>query len=163
MKTRRSDSDRPAGSWSYTHAELSQDSPGLLDGGADAFEGDRLSGAPRHQGGVLATYAMLLGDDTALELQSSRPRRATQSSPRPTPDRVSSTRCFARSSGTLPILTPSRVSHACPNSTSRSTTRFTKYRGLVRRRGLPYPSSGCASIACDGDEYNTRRCSTTRT
>ena len=59
---------RLRGSWSYTHAELSQDSPGLLDGGADAFEGDRLSGAPRNQGGVLATYAMLLGNDTALEL-----------------------------------------------------------------------------------------------
>ena len=59
---------RLRGSWSYTHAELSQDSPDLLDGGADAFEDDRLSGAPRHQGGVLATYAMLLGDDTALEL-----------------------------------------------------------------------------------------------
>ena len=29
------------GSWSYTHAELSQDSPGLLEDGADAFEGDR--------------------------------------------------------------------------------------------------------------------------
>ena len=34
------------GAWSYTHAELSQDSPGLLEGGADAFKDDRLSGAP---------------------------------------------------------------------------------------------------------------------
>ena len=34
------------GAWSYTHAVLSQDSPGLLEGGADAFKGDRLSGAP---------------------------------------------------------------------------------------------------------------------
>ena len=59
---------RLRGSWSYTHAELGRDSPGLLDGGADAFEGDRLSGAPRHQGGVLATCAMPLGNDTALEL-----------------------------------------------------------------------------------------------
>ena len=32
------------GSWSYTHAALSQDSPGLLEGGADAFKDDRLSG-----------------------------------------------------------------------------------------------------------------------
>ena len=36
---------RLRGSWSYTHAELSQDSPGLLEGGKDAFKGDRLSGA----------------------------------------------------------------------------------------------------------------------
>ena len=35
---------RLRGSWSYTHAELSQDSPGLLEGGKDAFKGDRLSG-----------------------------------------------------------------------------------------------------------------------
>ena len=37
---------RFCGSWSYTHAALSQDSPGLLEGGADAFKDDRLSGAP---------------------------------------------------------------------------------------------------------------------
>ena len=59
---------RLRGSWSYTRAELSQDSPGLLEGGADAFEGDRLSGAPRHQGSLLASYARLLGGSTALEL-----------------------------------------------------------------------------------------------
>ena len=35
---------------SYTRAALSVDSPGLLDGGADAFKGDGLSGAPRQQG-----------------------------------------------------------------------------------------------------------------
>ena len=56
------------GSWSYTLAELSQDSPGLLEGGADAFEGDRLSGAPQHQGSVLASYARLLGVGTAFEV-----------------------------------------------------------------------------------------------
>ena len=38
---------RLRGSWSYTRAELGQDSPGLLEGGADAFRGDRLSGAPQ--------------------------------------------------------------------------------------------------------------------
>ena len=43
---------------------------------------------------------------------------------RPTRDRGSSTRCFARSSGTLAISSPLRASYACPNSTSRSTTRF---------------------------------------
>ena len=43
------------GAWSYTHAELSQDSPGLLEGGADAFKDDRLSGAPRQQGSLLAS------------------------------------------------------------------------------------------------------------
>ena len=59
---------RLRGSWSYTDAKLSQDSPGLLDGGADAFEGDRLSGAPRQQGSLLASYAFLVGGDTALEL-----------------------------------------------------------------------------------------------
>ena len=59
---------RLRGSWSYTHAELSQDSPGLLDGAADAFEGDRLSGAPRHQGSLLASHTRLLGDKTVLQL-----------------------------------------------------------------------------------------------
>ena len=62
------DAFRLRGSWSYTDAKLSQDSPGLLDGGADAFEGDRLSGAPRQQGSLLASYALLVGGDTALEL-----------------------------------------------------------------------------------------------
>ena len=55
-------------SWSYTRAELSRDSPGLLDDGADAFKGDRLSGAPRHQGSLLASYATVLGRNTAFEL-----------------------------------------------------------------------------------------------
>ena len=62
------DAFRLRGSWSYTDAKLSQDSPGLLDGGADAFEGDRLSGAPRQQGSLLASYGLLLGGDTALDL-----------------------------------------------------------------------------------------------
>ena len=52
---------RLRGSWSYAHAELSKDSPGLLEGGADAFKGDRLSGAPRHQGSLLASYDWLVG------------------------------------------------------------------------------------------------------
>ncbi len=59
---------RLRGSWSYTRAALSQDSPGLLDDGADAFEGDRLAGAPRSQGSLFASYGTLLGDDVALEL-----------------------------------------------------------------------------------------------
>ena len=60
---------RLRGSWSYTGARLSVDSPGLLDGGADAFEGDRLSGAPRQQGSLLASYGTLLGDDVAFDVQ----------------------------------------------------------------------------------------------
>ncbi len=60
---------RLRGSWSYTRAELSVDSPGLLDGGADAFRGDRLSGAPRQQGSLLASWASLLGDDVAFDVQ----------------------------------------------------------------------------------------------
>ena len=56
------------GTWSYTHASLSQDSPGLLDDGADTFKGDRLSGAPRLQGSLLASYGTMLGSETALKL-----------------------------------------------------------------------------------------------
>ena len=43
------------GAWSPTHAALSQDSPGLLEGCADAFKDDRLSGAPRQPGSLLAS------------------------------------------------------------------------------------------------------------
>ena len=59
---------RLRGSWSYARAELSQNSPGLLEGGADAFEGDRLPGAPQHQGSTLASYGWSLGGGTALEV-----------------------------------------------------------------------------------------------
>ena len=59
---------RLRGTWSYTRTALSQDSPGLLDGGADAFKGDRLSGAPQQQGSLLASYGVLLGGGAALEL-----------------------------------------------------------------------------------------------
>ena len=59
---------RLRGTWSSTRAALSQDSPGLLDGGADAFKGDRLSGAPQQQGSLLASYGMLLGGGATLEL-----------------------------------------------------------------------------------------------
>ena len=59
---------RLRGTWSYTRVALSQDSPGLLDGGADAFKGDRLSGAPQQQGSLLASYGVLLGGGAALEL-----------------------------------------------------------------------------------------------
>ncbi len=60
---------RLRGSWSYTRAALSQDSPGLLDADADAFAGDRLAGAPRHQGSLLASYAALLGGNLSFEAQ----------------------------------------------------------------------------------------------
>ena len=45
---------RLRGSWSYTRAELSVDSPGLLDGGADAFAGRQRANvlAPRRAGGA---------------------------------------------------------------------------------------------------------------
>ncbi len=59
---------RLRGSWSYTRAELSRDSPGLLDDGTDAFKGDRLPGTPQQQGSLLASYATLLGNDIAFEL-----------------------------------------------------------------------------------------------
>ncbi len=62
------DALRLRGSWSFTDAMLSRDAPGLLDGGADAFAGDRLSGAPRQQGSLLASYGLLVGGDTALDL-----------------------------------------------------------------------------------------------
>ena len=62
------DALRVRGQWSYAHAELSQDAEGLLAGGADAFKGDRLSGAPRQQGSLLASYGVPLGGATALEL-----------------------------------------------------------------------------------------------
>ena len=58
---------RLRGTWSYTHAVLSQDSPGLLDGGVDAFKGDRLSGAPQQQGSLLVSYGRSIGG-AALEL-----------------------------------------------------------------------------------------------
>ena len=57
------------GWWSYTRAELSMDSPGLLDDGADASQGDRLSGAPRQQGSLLTSYAAPLDGDIAFDLQ----------------------------------------------------------------------------------------------
>ena len=63
------DALRLRGQWSYARAELSQDAEGLLVGGADAFKGDRLPGAPRQQGSLLASYGVLLGGGTALELQ----------------------------------------------------------------------------------------------
>ena len=53
---------RLRGSWSSTRAVLSRDAPGLLDDGADAFTGDRLSGAPRHQGSLLVGRAPLRAD-----------------------------------------------------------------------------------------------------
>ena len=59
---------RLRGTWSYTRTALSQDFLGLLDGGADAFKGDRLSGAPQQQGSLLASYGVLLGGGAALEL-----------------------------------------------------------------------------------------------
>jgi iron complex outermembrane receptor protein len=44
-----------AGSYAYTHAEMTEFAPGLVDG-ADAEAGDRLPGTPEHQGSFSASY-----------------------------------------------------------------------------------------------------------
>ena len=56
------------GFWSYARAELTEDAPGLLPDGADAFKGDRLAGAPKHRGGLIVSQRMRLSDDLHLDL-----------------------------------------------------------------------------------------------
>ena len=43
--------------YSYNQAEMTEFSPGLVDGQADAFDGDRLAGSPEQQGTLLLAYA----------------------------------------------------------------------------------------------------------
>ena len=56
------------GFWSYARAELSEDAPGLLPDGADAFKGDGLAGAREHRGGLIVTQGMRLFDGLLLDL-----------------------------------------------------------------------------------------------
>ena len=56
------------GFWSYARAELTEDAPGLLPDGEDAFKGDRLDGAPEHRGGVIVSHRMRPLDGLHLEL-----------------------------------------------------------------------------------------------
>ena len=67
---------RPSG---VTHAELSQDLPGLLEGGADAFKDDRLSGAPPAAGqpsGVLMASPRTVSGRASAERGRGRSQRA---------------------------------------------------------------------------------------
>jgi outer membrane receptor protein involved in Fe transport len=60
-----------SGSYAYNDAKLTEDAPGLItvdNEKFDAFAGDRLPGSTKHQGSILATYQMDLGDDTGLLL-----------------------------------------------------------------------------------------------
>jgi iron complex outermembrane receptor protein len=52
--------------YAYTNAELSKDSPGLVDG-VDAFNGDRLPGTPENQAYLAAHYEMSLNDGSQLD------------------------------------------------------------------------------------------------
>lgn len=54
------------GSFSYAKAELTQNAAALVDG-EDAFDGDRLSGAPEVQGSLFATYSVPL-DNYELDI-----------------------------------------------------------------------------------------------
>ena len=58
------------GSYAYINAELTQDAPGVVDGG-DAYDGDRLPGTPEHQGSLSANYLMSLEDGSQLEFDGS--------------------------------------------------------------------------------------------
>ena len=65
---RPTDTLRIRGFWSYARAELTQDAPGLLPDGADAFKGDRLAGAPKHRAGLIVSRGVQLSDDVHLDL-----------------------------------------------------------------------------------------------
>lgn len=51
---------RQRGFWSYARAELTEDAPGLLPDGADAFKSDRLAAAPEHRAGLIVSRGMRL-------------------------------------------------------------------------------------------------------
>ena len=60
------DTFRLAASYSYNDAQLTSFAPGLVDG-YDAFDGDRLSGTPEHQGNFALIYDRPLNDRWNLE------------------------------------------------------------------------------------------------
>lgn len=53
-------------SYAYNDAELTSDAPGLV-GGADAFAGDRLSGAPKHQGSFQVSHMRQLRNGLSFD------------------------------------------------------------------------------------------------
>lgn len=52
--------------YAYVDAELTEDAPGLVNG-ADAFDSDRLSGTPEHQGSVYLNYFRPLSNGWMLD------------------------------------------------------------------------------------------------
>jgi len=60
------DSFRLAAGYSYNDAQLTSFAPGLVDG-YDAYDGDRLSGTPEHQGSLALIYDRPLNDRWNLE------------------------------------------------------------------------------------------------
>ena len=68
LALRPTDSLLLRGFWSYARAELTNDAPGLLPEGADAFKGDRLSDAPEHRAGLIVSWGRRILDDLLLDL-----------------------------------------------------------------------------------------------
>ena len=68
LALRPADRLRLRGYWSWAQAELTEDAPGLLPDGADAFKGDRLAGAPKHRSGLIVSQGVRLSDDLQLVL-----------------------------------------------------------------------------------------------
>ena len=65
---RPTDSILLRGFWSYARAELTEDAPGLLPDGEDAFKGNRLARAPDHRAGLIVSRGMRLSDGLQLDL-----------------------------------------------------------------------------------------------
>src|SRR5690606_18962602 len=66
MQNRIGDNWSLSAAYAYVDAELTEDAPGLVDG-ADAFDGDRLSGTPEHQGSVYVNYSRPLANGWMLD------------------------------------------------------------------------------------------------
>lgn len=56
-----------AGNYAYNDAKLTADAPLLIDGEADAFDGDRLPGSTKHSGAITGTYTLPLTNDAELQ------------------------------------------------------------------------------------------------